>query len=371
MKIDYFTNIFSHYRFPIWKLLINSEDLDFSIYYSPKSIDEIKTVKMDLIKEDSKKKLFPVLKNFFFFNKLIWQKGVIYKVLNSKAEAFVFLGEMTIISTWISIFICKIRKKKIFFWGHGLYGNENTFKLSFRIFFLKLADVNFLYGNWAKNILLKNGFKENELEVIYNSLPSTSIKLKEKNHKINEKNYYFRFKENDILFVGRLNKKKGIELIIKAIEYINSGDLNVRLVIIGEGDYKLEIIKKFNLLIDKSIFFLGEIYDEQYLKYCFNKSKLLVSPGNVGLACIHSLSYGTPVCTHNDMNYQMPEAEILNDENSSLFEKGNFLSLVNAIKKGIILKTEKQSRKIIQSVFECYTPENQFQRIHNKIIKSI
>ena len=93
--------------------------------------------------------------------------------------------------------------------------------------------------------------------------------------------------------------------------------------------------------------------------------------GNVGLACIHSLSYGTPVCTHNDMNYQMPEAEILNDENSSLFEKGNFLSLVNAIKKGIILKTEKQSRKIIQSVFECYTPENQFQRIHNKIIKSI
>ena len=66
MKIDYFTNIFSHYRFPIWKLLINSEDLDFSIYYSPKSIDEIKPVKMDLIKEDSKKKLFPVLKTFSF-----------------------------------------------------------------------------------------------------------------------------------------------------------------------------------------------------------------------------------------------------------------------------------------------------------------
>ena len=58
MKIDYFTNIFLTTDF-IWKLLINSEDLDFSIYYSPKSIDEIKTVKMDLIKEDSKKKLFP------------------------------------------------------------------------------------------------------------------------------------------------------------------------------------------------------------------------------------------------------------------------------------------------------------------------
>lgn len=350
---------------------MNSEELDFSIYYSPKSIAEIKTVEKDFILKDSKKKLFPVLKNFFLFKKLIWQKGVINNVLKSRSEAFVFLGEMTIISTWVSILICKIKRKKIFFWGHGLYGNENLFKLYLRLFFLRLADVNFLYGNWAKNILLKNGFKENQLEVIYNSLPSTSIKLKENNLQITEKNYYFRFKENDILFVGRLTKKKEIELIIKAVENINSDDLNVRLIIIGEGDYKFELIKNFNLLINKSVFFLGEIYDEEYLKYCFNKSKLLVSPGNVGLACIHSLSYGTPVCTHNDMNYQMPEAEILNNKNSSLFEKGNFLSLVNAIKKGIILKTEKQSREIIQNVFVCYTPENQFQLINNKIIKSI
>ena len=58
------------------------------------------------------------------------------------------------------------------------YMVENTFKLSLE-YFLKLADVNFI-GNWAKNILLKNGFKENELEVIYNSLPSTSIKLKKR-----------------------------------------------------------------------------------------------------------------------------------------------------------------------------------------------
>ena len=34
-----------------------------------------------------------------------------------------------------------------------------------------------------------------------------------------------------------------------------------------------------------------------------------VSPGNVGLTAIHSLSYGTPVLTHNNFNNQMPEVE--------------------------------------------------------------
>ena len=45
---------------------------------------------------------------------------------------------------------------------------------------------------------------------------------------------------------------------------------------------------------------------------------MCVSPGNVGLTAIHSLTYGTPVLTHDNFNFQMPEAEAI-EENISVF----------------------------------------------------
>ena len=51
---------------------------------------------------------------------------------------------------------------------------------------------------------------------------------------------------------------------------------------------KLE--KNFSHL-NKSIFFLGAIYNEKILEHYISNAALFVSPGNVGLACIHSLSY--------------------------------------------------------------------------------
>ena len=50
-------------------------------------------------------------------------------------------------------------------------------------------------------------------------------------------------------------------------------------------------------------------------------SDLTVSPGNIGLTAIHSLSYGTPVCSHSNFNNQMPESEAIIN-----FEKWFFFS---------------------------------------------
>ena len=66
--------------------------------------------------------------NFSFLGKVIWQRGVLKKVYKSDADVFIFLGEMNIISTWISSIILRHRNKKVVYWGHGLYGNENKAK---------------------------------------------------------------------------------------------------------------------------------------------------------------------------------------------------------------------------------------------------
>ena len=57
-----------------------------------------------------------------------------------------FLGEMNLISTWVSILILK-SKIKSFLWD--VYMVMNLRKKGLDLF-LNLADINFLYGNHAK-----------------------------------------------------------------------------------------------------------------------------------------------------------------------------------------------------------------------------
>ena len=152
-SIDYFTNVYSHYRVPIWRLLVQSKEIRFNFFFSKKEFKGIQ-----ISKDKKSLRLKPSLINFSLFGKIIWQSGVVSSAIYSKADGLMFLGEMNLLSTWVSALICKLKNKKVFFWGHGIYGNESFFKMKLRLIFLNLADVNFLYGNHAKNILLKNGF---------------------------------------------------------------------------------------------------------------------------------------------------------------------------------------------------------------------
>ncbi len=364
-SIDYFTNIYSHYRAPLWKLLIDSNEIRFNFFFSNKEFKGI-----HISDYNQSLKLKPKLTNISLFGKIMWQLGVVKSVLNSKADGLMFLGEMNLISTWISILICKVKNKKVFLWGHGVYGNESYLKMKLRLIFLNLADINFLYGNHAKNILVKNGFEKDKMQVIYNSIPSTSKKLKLNN---NRKEYYKKHEmsTHDILFVGRLTRTKKIKLLFKAFETAKKTNNKLRLFLIGDGKMRSILENKISNL-SHSIFFLGPIYNEKILEYYFSNSSLFVSPGNVGLACIHSLSYGTPVCTHNNMNFQMPEAEALDEKNSILFEMDDVDSLVDSILKGVTLKKKQNTSKYCrESVLKNFTPENQYRLMIDKIYQTL
>jgi glycosyltransferase involved in cell wall biosynthesis len=74
---------------------------------------------------------------------------------------------------------------------------------------------------------------------------------------------------------------------------------------------------KYNL--EQNIAFIGDIWDDIILSKYFLISDLLVSPGNVGLNCIHAMSFGVPVLTHNNFSYQNPEVEAIVDGKNGFF----------------------------------------------------
>ena len=87
------------------------------------------------------------------------------------------------------------------------------------------------------------------------------------------------------------------------------------------------------LQINSNVCFYGDCYDEEIIAKHIYNSDLVVSPGNVGLTAIHSMSYGTPVITHNNFKNQMPEVEsIKSGVTGDFFEENNEESLFFSIK---------------------------------------
>lgn len=373
-KVYYFTNIFPHYRKPIWRAIIESKDLDVTFFYSESNPLGIKQTHDKETLTWLNKGYINQNNGFWIFNKiLIWQSTVLKRGLIDSFDSIILLGDMYLLSNWLLAIIARLRGKKVIFWSHGLYGNENNIKKAFRLNFYKLANFHLVYENRAKQLLIKHGFKENRIKVIYNSLAYTIQKnLFNKLSQVNSNPFIF-FENNNLpvfFFSGRLAKSKKIDLLIEAITHLNVKDQICNLLIVGEGPEKTNLLLKANKLIEsKSIFFYGECYNESILASFFYNSICTISPGNVGLTGIHSFSYGTPVITHNNYNNQMPEVEaIIEGENGFFFVEDDIKSLILTIKKVLTsnMNFRNNCRKVIDNK---YNPDFQV-NILKKIINA-
>ena len=365
-KILFFTNIFPHYRFAIWKKLIGSNKFVLDIYFSPTNPLNIPAPDLKNLFDDQEKSKLHFLKNYWFNKKiLIWQSEVLRLTAFSKFDYIMLLGEMYIISSWIACLVAKMRGKKIYMWSHGLYGNESIIKKHIRLNFLKLADSIFLYENRAKKLLVKNGFDESTLDVVYNSLDFDTHQKHYHNLKKEDNTRVKKlFKDESvpiILFIGRITEKKKIDILIGAINKLNQTKISYNLLIVGEGD-NLEFYKGSNQKsIDSGwLNFYGKSYDTEETGKLIYTSDLCVSPGNIGLTAIHSLSYGTPVASHSNYNNQMPEVEaVIDGENGFLFEENDIADLASKINLWFSKNGKINRDEIRKIVIEKYNPDNQ------------
>jgi glycosyltransferase involved in cell wall biosynthesis len=365
-KILYFTNIFPHYRLAIWKGLLNSKIFDLEIYFSQKNPLGIHSPELKDIFTSNERSKLHLIKNYWIKKKvLIWQSKIIKTAFFSEFDYLLLLGEMNVISSWISIFIAKLRGKKVFLWSHGIYGNESFIKKTIRLTFLKQADFIFLYENRSKLLLKQNGFSEDSLEVVYNSLDydlHNKIYLQLKNTKRSDIITYF--SDNSlpvIIFIGRLTANKKINLLIDALKNINNQKTSYNLLIVGEGE-KLDFLKNAyqNSINDGWLYFYGSSYESSITSQLIYHSDLCVSPGNIGLTAIHSLSFGTPVASHNNFINQMPEVEaIIDGENGFLFQENDTIDMANKIVLWFS-NNPKVNKEIVRKIItEKYNPDNQ------------
>lgn len=329
-KICVITNIGTHYRFPIYKEMSKEFACDFFLGDHVQS--PIK--KFDYTTLSGYK---ATLKNKFIHN-FYWQKGSI-KLVNENYKYYILDGEPYCLSSWVILLLAKLKGKKTIAWTHGWYGRENFIKKSIKKAFYNLHDKLLVYNEYAIKLMEEVGIHR-KMYCIANSLDSDKEKeIRQTMHYTSIYKDYFGNDFPTIIYCGRIQKWKKLEMIIDSIAALKNHGTMINAVFVGKDVEGVDLeayAKKKN--VDKQIWMYGACYDDNTLAELFYNSQVCVSPGNVGLTAIHSLTFGCPVITHGDFPYQGPEFEaIVPGKTGDFFIHNNVEDLTEKIKKWTFL----------------------------------
>ncbi len=360
IKLCYVDNVASHYRKAIYTLMDNEFNCDFIF---GESLGDIKQMDTSVLHGKVKKTRIKRFKG-----KLSWQPGVVGRLFESY-DSYILIGDTHSLSTWVFAILSRviIPYKKTFFWTHGWYGKESKTERILKKFFLRLPNGGvFLYGNYARELMIKEGFNPDKLFVIHNSLDyDNQFKLRMCLKTSRVYRDYFDNDNKNLLFVGRLTPVKHLDMILQAMIICNSQGEKYNMTFIGDGEKREELKNLTKQLgLGKQIWFYGACYDEKKLADFIYNADLCVAPGNVGLTAMHSLVFGTPVITHNNFPYQMPEFESIHTgETGDFFEQGNVDSLSNTISRWFETHTDRDSirKSCYREIDEEWTPQFQIE----------
>lgn len=232
-----------------------------------------------------------------------------------------------------SLFIPKENKNILHL--HGIPPSKRDFEKKLYRESLKkprsfIAAANYVKKGWEA---LFPFLKEKSIYVIPNGVNTERFKPKDIE------------KKNDILYVGRLIKTKGIKTLIYAIEKIKKEKEDLKVIIAGEGPEKRNLdsyIKEKKL--KKNIKLVGYIKENE-LPTLYNESRLFVAPsyareGILG-TLLEAMSCGVASIAANCCG--LVEA-ISNNEDGKLFEPKNSNDLAEKIL--FLIYNEKERKKL-------------------------
>ncbi len=323
-RVCLISNFASDYRSAIYSEMSRQLDCDFVF---GDTCADIKKMDYSLLSSDVTE---VKISNF---GPLLWQYGAIKQLFKSY-DKYILLGQPNFVTTWIFLLLAIFTRKRVYLWTHGWYGRETGIKTIVKKAFFGLADGIFVYGDYAVDLMLKEGFDRKKLFAIHNSLNyDEQIEIR---NNISQSAIYTTHFNNDnpnLIFIGRLTKVKRLDMILDVLRISNKKGARYNLIYIGSGEdeQRLKALTK-EYKLESQVWFYGACYKESELAELIYNADLCIAPGNVGLTAIHSLTYGCPVVTHNDFSMQMPEFEVIKSGlTGDFFEYNNIDSLASTV----------------------------------------
>lgn len=308
-RIGVVYHFFPHYRLPVMRALDRSEAYSFDFIGQNASDDGIVPI------DPGKVSRF-VDGPYTRWGRVYLQPAAIKAALSGNYEALIMLANPNFLTTWLAAALARLTGKKVLFWTHGWLRPEGRIKTLLRNTFLGLAHKVLVYGERARRLGALSGFPASRIAAIYNSLDADAAaaifaRLEQGSDDGHQPKDLFTHPQRPLVIcTARLIAACRFDLLLEAAAQLRQGGTPVNILLIGDGPER-QALEETAGELGLDVHFYGACYDEQVLGALIYHADITVSPGKIGLTAMHSLTYGTPVITHGDLDRQMPEVEAI------------------------------------------------------------
>lgn len=207
-----------------------------------------------------------------------------------------------------------------------------------------------------------------KIVVVPNAINAEHYSNLESEKHVFKKKFGIKFTEKIILYLGRIHKSKGIDLLIQSYSSVVAGSSEkTRLVIAGPDDGYLDEIKALvsSLDISDSVLFTGFISENDKIQ-ALNDAEIFITPSFYGfpVTFLEACATGTPIITttlgdtldwiNNNVGYvTSPEPEALSAAINMLLSN---LELRNTFSNNCLnfSRTDFSLDKIVDELEQCY-----------------
>ena len=223
-------------------------------------------------------------------------------------DAVVLLGNPRFVSNIGLWREARRRGLAIVCWGIGIMPYQRPLRHRLRLMMFRHADAALFYSDEEVEALRQQrGFSPNRLVTATNNTidrsrvdraiqlqDSGSLAAFRRRHGLGEE-------QQLLLFVGTLNEKSRLDILIRALAMQPLADQPVRAAIVGTGP-NLQRYQRLarDLGLGDRIEWVGPVYREEELAPWFMSATAYVYPGSVGLGVQHAFAYGLPVVSVGD-----------------------------------------------------------------------
>ncbi len=170
---------------------------------------------------------------------------------------------------------------------------------------LKLFMKNFNRANLAiavneftRDLYINEYHLKVPVKVVYNATNMLPCQDEAKAREIVNKKFALKDDEKLLLFVGRINKLKNLDIILKSLPLLREKYSNFKMLFVGSGKNE-EFFKKMakKLKIEDKVIFAGKIMDKDLLTNIYSRSDLFLFPSQYdtdGIVRIEAASQHTP-----------------------------------------------------------------------------
>lgn len=265
---------------------------------------------------------------FSFFNSKVQLTHIPLRILRSKY--IVIEHKLSDLSIYLLLLFLP---SKIILWGHGksVTTSDSLAISSLRILLARRARMYLAYTEEGSKYLIENGVNPTSVKVLVNSLDTDEL-VRAKRNITSEaiENFETKFDLKDkriIAYIGALESYKKIDLLVEALQILESQNFSVTCLFLGSGD-KREFLRNLNheqlILLER-----GKAEAKAMLAYF---AKFFVVPGRVGLVAIDSIFFERVILTTN-WKFHAPEFHYLTPGSSVVVSESDSRDYASHIKK--------------------------------------